>query len=123
MFDIREAGKALAYDLPTDCGYHVFRATESVLRRYYATVSGNAPKPKVRSVGVYVAFLRQRKSGDEKVLMPLDQMAKLHRNPLIHPEVALSMDEALAILGIARSAVTAMLLAIVAEPATTNNVQ
>jgi hypothetical protein len=26
MFDIAEAGKALAYDIPTSCGFHVFRA-------------------------------------------------------------------------------------------------
>jgi hypothetical protein len=49
-------------------------------------------------------------------------MAKLHRNPLIHPEVALSVDEAMATLGIARSVVTAMLAELPVLPQTTSNV-
>ena len=47
--------------------------------------------------------------GDEIILSTLEQMAKLHRNPLIHPEAVLTMDEAISTIGIARSAVTAML--------------
>jgi hypothetical protein len=40
IFDGREAGKCLAYEMPTACGFHVFRAMESVLRKYYASVTG-----------------------------------------------------------------------------------
>jgi len=32
LFDAREAGKCLAYELPTACGFHIFRATESATR-------------------------------------------------------------------------------------------
>jgi hypothetical protein len=34
IVDAREAAKALAYEVPTSCGFHVFRVTESVLRKY-----------------------------------------------------------------------------------------
>lgn len=121
MFDVQEAGKALAYDLATACGFHIFRATESVLRRYYSTVTSNHPRPKVRSIVIYVKTMRQRKVGDERILSALEQMAKLHRNPLIHPEAALSLDEALTIAGMARSVISAMLASLVPDLPTTNN--
>lgn len=121
MFDVREAGKSLAYDLPTAAGFHIFRATECVLRRYYAVETSNMPRPQSRSMGVYVKMLRKHKLGDEKILASIDQLANLHRNPIIHPEVALSLDEALAIAGIARSIITAMLVYLQPEPATTAN--
>jgi hypothetical protein len=50
MFDVAEAGKALCFELGTACGYHVFRATETVLRRYYNEVTkGSAPPRSVIS--------------------------------------------------------------------------
>ena len=115
LFDLGEAGKALAFDMPTACGYHLFRATESVLRRYYSTVTGNSTHPKIRNIAVYLNAMRQKGLGDEKILSALDQLSKLHRNPLIHPEVTLSLDEAIAAIGMARSVVTAMLVEITAE--------
>ena len=108
-FDIQQAAKALAFELSTSSGYHAFRATESVLRRYYTHVTGGHPLPKVRNLGVYIKALRMAKCGDEVILASLEQLTKLHRNPLIHPEAVLTMDEAISTLGMARSAVTAML--------------
>jgi hypothetical protein len=118
-FDAKEAGKCLAYEVPTSCGFHVFRVTESVLRRYYAHVTGGAAAPKVRTLGVYVHALRTAKKGDEKILAALKQMTDLHRNPLIHPEAVLTIDEAIAILGIARSVITAMVNVLPVVPPTT----
>jgi hypothetical protein len=39
-FDIQEAGKCLAYEMSTACGFRTFRAMETVLRRYYLHVTG-----------------------------------------------------------------------------------
>jgi hypothetical protein len=112
IFDIQQAGKALAFELATAAGFHVFRATESILRRYYTHVTSGAAPPKVRSIAVYIRQLRAANVGNEVILATLDQMTRLHRNPLIHPEAVLTMDEAISTLGIARSAVTAMLQAL-----------
>jgi hypothetical protein len=109
IFDAQQTGKCLAYDVATACGFHAFRVTESVVRRYWTAVSGGASPPKVRSLGVYIAALNRAKAGDPKVLAALTQIKDLHRNPLIHPEAALTTDEALNIVGLARSAVAAML--------------
>lgn len=119
MFDAAEAGKALCYQLPTACGFHVFRATEAVLRRYYTHVTGGKPQPKVRNIMVYVQAMRQANCGDEKILSVIEQLSKLHRNPLIHPEVALTEDEAISALGMARSVVSAMISVLPPIPPTT----
>jgi hypothetical protein len=119
LVDAREAAKALAYEVPTACGFHTFRVTESVLRRYYSHVTGGAAQPKVRNIGVYLNALRQTKNGDEKILGALKQMTDLHRNPLIHPDVVLTTNEAIATMGMAISIVTAMLVALPVPPQTT----
>ena len=107
--DLNEVGKCIAFELPTAAAFHIHRATEAVLRRYWTAVSGNLPKPKLRTIGVYLAAMKKNKCGDGKVIAALSQMNELHRNPTIHPEDMLSLDEAIALLGIANSVVAAML--------------
>ncbi|MGO8753914.1 MAG: hypothetical protein ACLQHK_01640 [Gallionellaceae bacterium] len=110
IFDAQEAGKAIAYELGTAAGFHIFRVVESVLRHYYKHVANGAAQPKVRSIKIYTKAFRRNNCGDEKILAALDQIADFHRNPLIHPEASLTVNEAISILGISRSVVTAMLM-------------
>ena len=118
-FDVVETGKALCYELATACGVHTFRAVEAVLRRYYAEATQGKAPPKVRNIAVYINAMRQGGHGDEKVLGVLEHLNKLHRNPLAHPDAALTVDEAIATIGMAHSAITAMLQHLPAPPPTT----
>jgi hypothetical protein len=120
VFDAREAGKCLAYELGTAAGFHILRAAECVVRRYYADVTGGAAQPKVRNLMVYVRQMQYADVGDAKVLSSLEQIAKLHRNPLIHPEDVLTVSEAMALIGIVRSAVSSMLAVLPDVPLTTS---
>lgn len=106
--------------MATASGFHAYRVVEAVMRRYYTELTGGSPPPKVRSIGAYVRAMRSSKSGDERILCVLDQLGSLHRNPLIHPEVALTQDEAIAVLGMAHSCVTNMLSALPTPPLTTS---
>jgi hypothetical protein len=100
--DFREAGKCLAFEIPTASGFHAMRATENVLRQYYALVVG---KPIDRiDWGTCVAELRKAKA-NAKVVQVLDQIRELHRNPLMHPQEFLSMKEAISLFDIAKSAI------------------
>jgi hypothetical protein len=74
----------------------------------------------VRNIGVYLNALKQAGKGDAKVLAALKQMTDLHRNPLIHPEAVLTLEEALSIMGVARSAIGAMLAELPVIPPTTS---
>lgn len=119
IFDTREAAKALAYELPTSAGFHVFRALESVLRRYYTEVTGGQPQPRARNIAVYIKKMHQLDCGDPLILSALEQISALHRNPLIHPEVVLTMDEGISVVGIANSVMTSMLKQLPPVPQTT----
>lgn len=107
--DLREAGKCIAFELCTAAGFHLVRAVETVLRRYWEVETGNAPKPRQRNIGTYIRGLEGLNKGDEKILAALRQFKDLHRNVLTHTEVFLDTDKALSLLGIARSVVDAML--------------
>lgn len=110
--DMREVGRCIAYELPTAAAFHVHRVTEAVLRRYWQAVAGSAPKPKLRTIGVYLAALKKHECGDSKVIAALAQLNELHRNPTIHPEDHLTLEEAIALIGMASSAIAAMVKAI-----------
>ena len=47
---------------------------------------------------------------DARVIAVLDHLRNLHRNPTMHPEEYLTIDEAVNLFGIANSAVSAMIL-------------
>lgn len=98
--DIKQAGKCIAFELPTAAGFHLHRANESVLHKYYDAVTNNAKRPDTRNIGGYINELNSLKRGDAKVLSALKDLKDLHRNPLIHPEDSFEdVDEAMALMG------------------------
>lgn len=117
--DASEMGRALAYELSTACGFHAFRVIESVVRRYWDTASKGKPRPKLETLGSFAVELEKGGFGDPKVVEAIKQMTKLHRNPLIHPEVILNVEEAIGIIGMARSVIAPMLQVLPDAPTTT----
>ena len=107
--DMREAGKCLAFELPDATAFHVLRAVESVVRRYWQVASGNRPKPKSRNLGVYIAAMRQHGFGNEKILSSLTQLKDLHRNVIFHPDQSIELEDAVSLIGIANSVASSML--------------
>jgi hypothetical protein len=59
--------------------------------------------------------------GNEKVRAALRQIKDLHRNPLMHPEVQLTVAQAISLVGMAQSCIGAMLEEI-PEPGTPTDV-
>ena len=109
VIDICQAGRCLAFEIPTAAGFHLARAVEDSIRRYYAVV---AKKPydmekQGHSWAKYISAL-EAEGSDKNVLNALDQMRELHRNPISHPDVNLSIDEAMMLVGLAQSAIVAM---------------
>lgn len=108
IVDIRQAGKCLAFDCPTAVGFHLLRAVEAIIVEYYTEVIGKAPKKKERNWWAYIKILRDN-NADPKVLAVLDQIRDIHRNPIMHPETVLNIEEATTLLGISQSAIVAMI--------------
>lgn len=113
ILDVREATRCIAFELPTAAAFHLFRAVEAVLYRYYDTVTNGKPRPKSRNMGDFINALETIDAGEKRVRSALRDLKDLHRNPLVHPEHSLStIDEAVALLGGVQSVVVHMLAAI-----------
>jgi len=100
VFDIREAGKCLVFELNTVVGFHVLRAIETVVRSYWDNVSKGSAHPRPKIMGRYFAEMEKKDYGSKKVRAAIKQITDLHRNPLIHPEEKLNLDEAVSFFGI-----------------------
>jgi hypothetical protein len=121
--DTKEAGRAIAFNLPTAAGFHIARATESVLLKYMAAFDVPKPPDPQRNWGNYTKLMRAvtaQISPKEKVLTTIDQIRILHRNPLLHPEQSLTMPEALSLWAICCSAIQAMIADMERKAATPN---
>jgi hypothetical protein len=97
--DLQQATKCIAFEVFTAAGFHLHRANEAVLQRYWDAVSGGQPRPKSRNMGDYLNELKTKNLGDEKVRAALKDLKDLHRNPLIHPEHSIdSLDEVVSLM-------------------------
>lgn len=110
--ELHEAGRCLAFNLPTAAGFHMMRSLESSLHDYWDVVSGGKTRPTLPNgndapMGVYITDVEKEKA-DAKVVGVLRQIKDLHRNPLMHPDAVLSMTEAMVLLGVVSSALMAM---------------
>lgn len=86
IFDAREACKCLAFEVPTACGFHLHRAVEAVLRKYWDALTNGKKQPGNRTISDYLRALGPLRKGSPKVKAALRDLNKLHRNPLIHPK-------------------------------------
>lgn len=107
--DVIAATQCIAFTLATAAGFHLHRANEAVLHRYYDAVTNGASRPSGRNIGDYLTAL-EKHSGRSKVTSSLKDLKDLHRNPLIHPEESMdSIDDAVALLGSVHACITLML--------------
>ncbi len=113
LLDLNEAGKCLAFEMPTASGFHAARAVEAILRRYYEALIG--PLPDRAPMGTLVETLEQasKKKGaarpDQRTIRTLREIKDLDRNPLAHPEATLDMLSAKALFELAGIAIWRML--------------
>lgn len=107
--EIRQSGRCLAFDVATASAFHMMRATESVIHKYYLQVCKPKSEKKLDSWGAYIAKLEQSQDPQVKeVVAMLQQIKDQHRNLIMHPEIVLSPDEAFTLFEIAKGAIIAM---------------
>jgi hypothetical protein len=86
QYDFMEAGKCIAYELPTAAAFHTLRGTESTLRLYYCT---HIKRLRITTLlwRPMVEHLKRCKKPIPKILLDnLDNIALNFRNPTAHPE-------------------------------------
>ncbi len=109
VVEIRESGKCLAFDCATASGFHIMRATELILHKYYIHVCTPKSPKRLNNWGAYIEKLKSIKNTEvEEVVAILQQIKDRHRNLIMHPEIVLTPDEAFILFEIAQGAIIAM---------------
>jgi hypothetical protein len=86
------------------------RAIEGVMALYYARVVGKPMPTRMRNWGIYIQALRKSPGADAKIVGFLDHIRENYRNPITHPEIVLTSDEAEILLSVGVGAIRQMIL-------------
>lgn len=107
--DFDQAGKCIAFDVPTAAAFHLLRGTEAVIREYYELiVPGPKRAPtKMRNWGTYIRLLGNH-GADPNIILLLTHLKDVYRNPVLHPEENYTDERAQVLLGVCISAVVLM---------------
>ena len=113
VLDFDQAGKCIAFDVPTAAAFHLLRGTEALIRDYYEII---VPGPKragnrMRNWGAYIRLMKAH-DGDSAALSLLDHMRSVYRNPVTHPEENYTDERVQVLFGLCVSAVVLLVQAI-----------
>lgn len=120
VYDIRQAGRGLAFEVPTGAGFHAVRATEAVARGYHEIVVGLKPDGGT-PLGPLINGLRTKRDAlvangaiDKEdllhiVIEMLNRLNNVYRKPITHPDMVLDLSGALNVFDSAKCAIELML--------------
>lgn len=94
--DLTDAGRCIAFDLPTPAASMLLRATEGVLGHFYCSCVRQRNK-RIRELmwGGMLRHLQELKTNrpSNQLLNELDQLRQYYRNPTQHPKRRYTLDE------------------------------
>ncbi len=108
QYDLAEAGKCTALELPTAAAFHLIRATEASLRAFYLRMS---KRGRVQLMwGPMLQDLRKRKAAKPHgvLLDHLDNIRRSFRNPTQHPEHIYDVQQVQDLWGVCIDAINRM---------------
>ena len=108
QFDLREAGKCLAFERATATAFHLMRATEGVLRAFYASLVRRGRTETLW--GPIVSDLRKRRAAKSYAVLldNLDNIRRSFRNPTQHPEATYDIEQVQDLWGLCTDAINRM---------------
>jgi len=128
-YEIQQGGRCLALDCPTACGFHMLRALEAVLHKYYLSVCGLPEQKPLDNWGAYLLALRKAAGLDDprqkspskptitdpavlkhvtRVVALIQQLKDQNRNLIMHPEIVLTVEEASGLFETVKAAIIEM---------------
>ena len=97
--DAVQAGRCIAFDLPTSAAFHMHRAHEAVVHAYYKALAPTEKAPEKQALSAWIQAL-EKANAPKEILAAVRDINTLHRNPVLHPEHTLKdSGEAIALLG------------------------
>jgi hypothetical protein len=108
QYDFEQAGKCVAYEVPTAAAFHLMRGTEAVLRDFYCSI---VRRDRVEPMlwGPMTAHLAKRSKPPPDVLLNnLDNLRRSFRNPTQHPEKMYDVEEVQDLFALSIEVVTRM---------------
>ena len=109
LIDAKMAGRALVYEMPAACAFHLFRVLEVVVMEYVKSFPTTEPKCKGKTLGQKAKYLEDNKIGDEAIYVALRDLTKIHRNSIIHSKMSVSLNEAISLVGMTHGVINPML--------------
>jgi hypothetical protein len=91
--DLKQAGRCLAFEIPTACAFHICRGTEALMLSYYGTLAGHPWQLTKKDWKIYIEQLRVE-GAPKSITVRLDEIRDMDRNAYTHPEKTVSLDEA-----------------------------
>ncbi|UDQ90274.1 hypothetical protein LJE71_04485 [Xanthobacter autotrophicus] len=96
--EFEQAGKALAFELWTACGFHSLRALELMmdhyLKEYNVELKHSTWHHYIYSMTKLSEDMERTEKPSKKVVAMLDRMREIDRNPLMHPQDTLDCTQA-----------------------------
>lgn len=120
ILDVRQAGRAIAFEVPTAAGFHAVRATEAVARGYHEIIIGARPGEDT-PLGPLVNALRKTRDGllasraidkEDLLNIVIDMLSRInnvYRKPIAHPDMVLDLQGAMNVFDSAKCAIDLML--------------
>lgn len=105
--EIDYAGRCLAFELSTSCGFHILRSVEIGIKGYVHAATGALPKINQRNWGEYIRLLENAGCGTD--FIDVLKILKTKRNPLMHPQDNLDTDEAISLFCICQAAMETLI--------------
>jgi len=107
LYDLKQAGRCLAFEIPTACAFHVCRGTEAVMLQYYGLLAKQSWPHKKRDWEIYIEQLNA-KGAPKQITNRLEEIRALDRNAYIHSDLNVTLEEAPNLFGLCANVVSLM---------------
>ena len=91
QYDFNEAGKCIAFDLPTAAAFHSLRGIEGTLRMFFELIT-KTPPLKLMWNGMVSQLRTHTSPTPNEILDHLDSIRRNYRNPTAHPDKIYDID-------------------------------
>jgi hypothetical protein len=107
--DLIAFGRAFAFDLPDACVFYLMRIFEVVIIRYHEVFSDKDVVANIKNIGGHIDALEKIENQDSELISILRSIKNIYRNPIIHPEVNMTMKNMIRMFGVVNAAMDLML--------------